>query len=435
MMRAGVVALLCVFSGAALVACVERSEELTAAERGRVQAYVGTTPTEPSHPLDIAFGEGIELIGYDVSSEEWTPGSELRITWHWKVTSPPGPGWRLFTHLEGQGMEMSNHDGGGAVRRLYPPARWGAGEYIRDEQRVTLPANWGAAEAAFYLGFWRGSDRLAITRGPQDGDNRARAMTMPVTGGGRPAPTPPVATLRGGPLVSPIDLDGRAREPGWVGNRWSGLFVDSISAGEAPFEARVRVAYDDQALYVAFRVEDTDLQATYEDHDAHLWEEDCVEVFLDPDGDGRNYGEIQVSPRGVTFDTHYRSRRVPQPIGIVDWESGVEAAVHLRGTLNDSEVDEGYDVEMRIPFASFPGGAVERPTAARPWRMNFYVMNKGARGMQAAAFSPVLVPDFHVPDRFAQVTFRGRPAATPRPGAPVPGPSPAPTGTMTVPAP
>ena len=34
--------------------------------------------------------ENVELIGYDVSDETWTRGTELVVTWHWKVLGPVG---------------------------------------------------------------------------------------------------------------------------------------------------------------------------------------------------------------------------------------------------------------------------------------------------------------------------------------------------------
>lgn len=390
-------------------ACVERSEELSAAQRERVRTLVSRQPTTPSHPLDIAFGDNVVLTGYDVSDETWTRDSELQVTWHWKVLGPVGDDYRLFTHVEARGMDTLNHDGDGAVRSLYPPSRWQAGEYIRDEQRIHLPAGWSAEEATFYLGFWRGNERLAVTRGPHDGDNRARPATLRVTGG---TPTnsgpPPMPELVAARALQPIVIDGDLHDVGWLAAPWSAPFVGTMNGAAASFEARTRVVYDDTHLYVAFQVSDTDLQSPHRNHDDHLWEQDCVEVFADPDGDGRNYFEIQVSPRGVSFDTRYDSRRQPQPFGHVDWESQVESAVALRGTLDDQQVDEGYHVELRIPFTAFAEGTppATAPVPGATWRMNFYVMEKSARGQDAAGWSPVLVPDFHATNRFGRVMFR-----------------------------
>ena len=71
-------------------------------------------------------------------------------------------------------------------------------------------------------------------------------------------------------------------------------------------------------------------------------------------------------------------------------------------------MDEGYHVELRIPYTAFAAGTppATPPVAGGTWRMNFYVMEKSARGQDAAGWSPVLVPDFHATDRFGRVTFR-----------------------------
>ena len=133
------------FLGVVLSAgCVERSEELTAAQRERVRAMVSTTPTHPTHPLDIAFGDSVELVGYDVSEESWTPGTDLTVTWHWKVLAPVGDDYALFTHIEARGMDTLNHDGDGSIRSLYPPSRWHRGACARDTDRQ----HWGEAAGA-----------------------------------------------------------------------------------------------------------------------------------------------------------------------------------------------------------------------------------------------------------------------------------------------
>ncbi|MCA9576797.1 MAG: carbohydrate-binding family 9-like protein [Sandaracinaceae bacterium] len=402
-------------------ACVERSEELSAAQRERVRTHVSRTAPHPSHPLDIAFGDSVELIGYDLSEETWARGTDLTVTWHWKVLAPVGDDYRLFTHIEARGTDTLNHDGDGAVRGLYPPSRWQAGEYIRDEQRIHLPSEWGmgpsgatATDAAFYVGFWRGNERLPVRRGAQDGDNRARPLTIPVSGGNPVEAGPPrMPELVASRALSSITVDGDLHDPGWLASPWSQPFVQTMNGAQARFEARARVVYDDTYLYVAFQVADTNLQSPHRNADDHLWEQDCVEVFLDPDGDGRNYFEIQVSPRGVVFDTRYDSRRQPQPFGHVNWQSQAQVGVALRGTLDDDQVDEGYHVELRVPFSALvaEGSAAtqEAPAPGSTWRMNFYVMEKSPNGQDAAGWSPVLVPDFHATDRFGRVTFRDLP--------------------------
>lgn len=220
-----------------------------------------------------------------------------------------------------------------------------------------------------------------------------------------PPPEPPV--LKVARAVGPIEIDGVFDEESWEHAEQTAPFVHTITGGNAPFAASAKVLWDDERLYVAFEVEDGRIHSTFEKHDDHLWEEDCVEVFVDPDGDSRHYFEMQVSPRGVTFDTFYETRRRPQPIGHVDWESGLVAAV--------SKTEEGYTAEMAVLWTAFAHGDVTTPppVADAEWRVNFYVMDRQGSRQRAAGWSPPMVGDFHVPRRFGYLRFQA-PRTQPR---------------------
>ena len=139
--------------------------------------------------------------------------------------------------------------------------------------------------------------------------------------------------------------------------------------------------------------------------------------MLDPDGDGLNYFEMQVSPRGIVFDTRYDRRRRPRPFGHVGWNSGLKAGVDVRGSLDDDELDTGYTVEIAIPWSAVAAGTKPAvpPAAGAQWRMNLFVMDARETGQRAAGWSPPLVGDFHILERFGVVTFpeAAQPAAIP----------------------
>lgn len=411
--------------------CVEKSRDLTRTEREQLAQFVGEEPTSPTHEVSINFEGKVELVGYDLSSETWTPGSEMTITWHWKVTRALEEGWRLFTHVsDGRQPTVVNEDGAGLVRDLYQPGAWKTGEYIRDRQVITLPADWGTSTAVVYVGLWNGPHRLRITDGPSDGDNRARAATIRTGGAPEAAPTvPDVPSLMAGtiPEGAALVLDGELNEAAWESASSSRALVNTMSGAAADFRVTVKTLFDAENFYVGFIVADTYLKSEFDEHDQHLWEADVVEIMVDPDGDGRNYFELQVSPNNISFDTRYDSRRVPQPIGHADWDSGLRSGVSLRGTLNDDEADEGYTVEIAIPWTAFAHGTppASPPSAGDEWRVNFYVMDTQESGTHAAAWSAPRVGDFHVPARFGRIQFGEAPAevepAAPviRPGAPV----------------
>ena len=58
-----------------------------------------------------------------------------------------------------------------------------------------------------------------------------------------------------------------------------------------------------------FHAEDTHAWATMTERDAPLYEEEVVEVFLDPVGDLESYFEIEVNPLNTVLDLVLRKNR------------------------------------------------------------------------------------------------------------------------------
>lgn len=394
-----------------VAACTSDVDPLTPAQRQVVAAYVSKAPPSPTHPLDVDFAGKAKLLGYDFDRREWRPGETMRVVWYWRVVEPLGKGWQLFTQIEDSASHrVLNQDANGALRWLYGADRWRAGEYIEDPQDLHLPDDWTGSEANIVVGFRRNDERLGATGAQTGADGRAQAISVPTpTRAGPEARRSAVPSLGARQTKRPPRLDGALDDPVWRFAKTSRAFVETQHGGPAPLQASAKVLWDARYLYVGVEVNDALLIASHEAHDAHLWEQDCVELMIDPDGDGKNYFEIQVSPRGLLFDTRYDSRRVPKPFGHVDWSSKARVGVAPRGTIDDDLADAGYSVELAIPWQAFsPRGKPGRPPAiGDEWRVNFYALDLGKSRQQAAAWSHLETGDFHVPRRFGILAFEG----------------------------
>jgi hypothetical protein len=388
----------------ATASCVQKSKRLSKSEREAAGEIVMKAAPKPSHPLDIRFEDKVRLLGYDVSDAQIREGQPFTVTWYWQVDKPLGEGWKVFTHLvDADKKSRMNLDAIRPVRELYPEPSWKAGEFIRDKQEITIAPDWRSPTASFYLGFWKGNTRLEIVTGPHDAEKRALALTLPVIPG-RGTEIPRLIARR---ATAPIAIDGKLDEADWKATEQTAPFVQTMTGNKGAFVASARVLYDATNLYVGYEVADQYLKCTFSKNDDHLWEQDAVELMVDPDGDGKNYFEIQVSPTDLVFDTRYESRRVPRPFGDMAWSSAANAKVQLRGKVNDEDADEGYTVELAIPWTAFAAGSTPAtpPAAGAVWRMNFFVMDALEKGQRAVGWSPPLIGDFHTLDRFGRVVF------------------------------
>lgn len=111
---------------------------------------------------------------------------------------------------------------------------------------------------------------------------------------------------------SPVVIDGTLKEAAWDAAPWSEPFAD-IEGDRRPkprFRTRVKMLWDDEALYVAAELEEPHLWATLKEHDAVIFHDNDFEVFLDPDGDNHLYGELECGRRSELAGNR---DPVPQP--------------------------------------------------------------------------------------------------------------------------
>jgi len=401
--------------------------QLSEAQQKSIDAKIVAEPPAEMVRAAARFADRVELVGYRLSPAKgvFAPGDKVRLTLVWKVDQPLDGGWLQFTHVVSQqGRMLANADTRGKLRAMrgvtgvpLPPSKWPAGKHLLDEIDLVVPKT-APATIGVAAGFYRGRDRAPVTGTSADDQHHAALIWLKVktTGPGRAkasaVPSLDVPRLAPGAAIT---LDGALAEPAWSQAALTGPFVNPGNgkpSPRSPVQGSARLLYDDEHLYVAFEVKDAKLRGGFPEDvpDPHLWTRDTVEIMIDPDGDGdnRDYYEIQISPQNLVFDAQFdrynRPRGGPNgPFGHQDWSANLESVVKLDGTLDDdSDDDEGYTVEARIPWASFTKANHAPPRPGDTWRMNFYAMQNNG----GLSWSPILGKgNFHKASRFGRVKW------------------------------
>jgi hypothetical protein len=173
--------------------------------------------------------------------------------------------------------------------------------------------------------------------------------------------------------------------------------VHAVTGVEPLQKTWVRAAWSDEDLRVSFEVEDTHVWATFTERDGPLWEEEVVEVFLDPFGDLESYFEFEVNPLNTVLDLVLRRNRSGY-VKDFSWECG-----GLRTSV--ARTNAGWKAEFVIPFRSL---TPEPPRAGDRWRVNFCRIDRPADApRELTAWSPPGRPSFHTPERFGFLAFAG----------------------------
>jgi hypothetical protein len=168
--------------------------------------------------------------------------------------------------------------------------------------------------------------------------------------------------------ASPIVIDGVADEPSWKTADTMKLRLCQEHAQYAridryDFQRRVwaKILWDSTFIYFYCYADEDTLWAFHQTRDYWgYWNEIAFEFFFDPDGNGLDFPEAQVTPHGDIADMlskygYYSCH------GSFDLE-GITAAAKVYGTLSsdwrvdapaNGDIDTGFAIEAAIPFSAF----------------------------------------------------------------------------------
>ena len=185
-------------------------------------------------------------------------------------------------------------------------------------------------------------------------------------------------------------IDGRLDEDAWT---WAPVstpfYLIEGKPRPATQQTEVRVLYDDSALYLGFVCHEAKMDLLKTEMTRHgdmVWEDDCIEIFIDPLRNRRDYLHFIASAAAVTFDEKVTDGRKDS-----DWNGDWTVATQ-RG-------EDGWTAEVAIPYADL---GIGRPASTD--RLGFNVTREEVPHGEVSAWA-LTFGSFHQPGMFGDLAF------------------------------
>lgn len=211
-------------------------------------------------------------------------------------------------------------------------------------------------------------------------------------------------------LTKPPKIDAT-----WDKSPWNAIQPETIGRhmGEKPEhfpKTQVKIAYDDSAVYVIFRVEDKYVRAVTAEPQGMVCTDSCVEFFFTPGPDvSQGYFNLEMNCGGTLLLYHQKARD-KETVAVPKADYSQIAIAHSLPRIVDPEITKPitWTVECRIPIEFLKKYCpVTAPTPGVVWRANFYKCADDTSHPHWLTWSPIdrPKPDFHQPEFFGVLKF------------------------------
>jgi len=141
------------------------------------------------------------------------------------------------------------------------------------------------------------------------------------------------------PIVEqPPVIDGRLDDACWQHAPRLPGFARFNTGEVVAYQTEAAFLCDEEALYIAVRLEEPEpdrMAVKHRGRDEAVWEDDAVEIFIDPKHDHTHYVQIIVNAAGAIFDAKD---------GDASWNADAQAECRVG--------EDAWTAEMAIPFRS-----------------------------------------------------------------------------------
>jgi hypothetical protein len=96
-------------------------------------------PGEFPNPMQVDFGNQVELLGYDMSPRSILPGEAITVTLYWRAKAPFTDDYRVFLNALRPSQRISAQDSSKPLRDTLATKNWPVGQVITDVRVLQFP--------------------------------------------------------------------------------------------------------------------------------------------------------------------------------------------------------------------------------------------------------------------------------------------------------
>ncbi len=188
-------------------------------------------------------------------------------------------------------------------------------------------------------------------------------------------------------VSKPPKIDGVLNDECWQkAEKVTGFVQMNALLGLAAEQTVFSIVYDEKNLYLGIECRESNMKeiaAKCREHDSCIWEDDCIEIFIDPGHTHKDYFHFISNSVGAQYEGKGED---------INWNGLWE--------VKTSTGEKGWFLEIAIPFSSLNVKLDE----GNLWGLNVNREHYAGGKIEYSGWSSTS-GGFHVPERFGHVIF------------------------------
>ena len=171
-----------------------------------------------------------------------------------------------------------------------------------------------------------------------------------------------------------FDITGKGDALQWNSTNW--ITIPFLMGNGRKNDTKAKLLYSATGIYCLFSCADDVLTVTQQQDGLPLWEEDVVELFLQPDPSQTNYFEYELSPMNyelplIVFNKAGNLNRWV-PFQYPDDRRTRHAVTVRGGEALPGALVQGWTAEFFVPYPLISPLMIAPPVAGSKWKGNLY---------------------------------------------------------------